>query len=396
MADSNVAPRAPEVDGQRLVAEAVGFGRALRRAGLDGDVATAMRFADALTRIDLAVRGDVHAAGAAVFARRHEQLPVYEDVFDAWWGRRLADQPASAGLRLGAHSPEREAPAERITLLADDDGRDGEPSVDEPESLALRGRYSAAEVLRKREFERMSPAELRDAERMIDLLAPRLARRRSRRYRIDRRGRRLAPRRMFRRNVPAGGDLVTWAWRRPLDRPRELVVLADVSGSMERHTRLLLRFVRALSVASATRAESFVFGTSLTRVTRLLRGSDPDLALARVAEQANDWGGGTRIGEALRDFNLRWARRTLRSSGIVVIVSDGWDRGDPNLVARETERLRRSCHRLIWVNPVAGVPGYQPIAAGMAAAHPFVDHLVPARSLASLEHLAGLLAGSLT
>jgi uncharacterized protein with von Willebrand factor type A (vWA) domain len=157
----------------------------------------------------------------------------------------------------------------------------------------------------------------------------------------------------------------------------------------------LLRFVRALSAASATRAESFVFGTRLTRVTRLLRGTDPDLALARVAEQVRDWGGGTRIGEALRDFNLHWARRTLRSSGLVVIVSDGWDRGDPELVRRETARLRRNCHRLIWVNPVAGVPGYQPLAAGMAAAHPFIDHLVPARNLASLEYLGELLAGSL-
>jgi uncharacterized protein with von Willebrand factor type A (vWA) domain len=385
MPDPGAAPHDPEVDGRALVAEAVGFGRALRRAGLDGDVATAARFADALTRIDLAVRGDVRAAGAAVFVRRREQLPVYEDVFDAWWGRRLADQPASAGPRLGAHSPRHES------LAA---GSADEPD-DEPQSLSLHGRYSALEVLREREFEAMSAAELRDAQRLIDLLAPRVARRRSRRYRIDRRGRRLAPRQMFRRNVPAGGDLVAWAWRRPVDKPRRLVVLADVSGSMERHARLLLRFVCALSAASATRAESFVFGTRLTRVTRLLRGTDPDLALARVAEQVRDWGGGTRIGEALRDFNLHWARRTLRSSGLVVIVSDGWDRGDPELVRRETARLRRNCHRLIWVNPVAGVPGYQPLAAGMAAAHPFIDHLVPARNLASLEYLGELLAGSL-
>jgi uncharacterized protein len=384
----------PKVDGRRLVAGAVGFGRALRRAGLDGDVATATRFADALTRIDLAVRGDVRAAGAAVFVRRHEQLPVYDGVFDAWWGRRLADQPASAGFRLGAHSPDRETFPDAIVLPAADDGAADGPD-DDHQSLSLRGRYSALEVLREREFERMSPAELRDAERLIDLLAPRLAMRRSRRYRIDRRGRRLAPRQMFRRNIPAGGDLVAWAWWRPLEQPRRLVVLADVSGSMERHSRLLLRFVRALSASSATHAEAFAFGTRLTRVTRLLRGSDPDLAPARVAALVSDWGGGTRIGEALRDFNRHWARRTLRSSGIVVIVSDGWDRGDPGLVARETQRLRRGCHRLIWVNPVAGVPGYQPLAAGMAAAHPFVDRLVPARNLASLEDLGELLAGTM-
>ncbi len=378
-----------QVDGRRLVAEAVGFGRALRRAGLDGDVATATRFADALTRIDMGAPDDVRAAGAAVFVRRHEQLPTYQAVFDAWWHRKTS-HGARVSLRLGGHSDERDSPPETVILPADTDAQDGEA-----DSLAVHGRYSPMEVLRYREFEHMSEAELRDAERLIDLLAPRLGRRRSRRFEVHRRGRRLAPRQMFRRNVPAGGDLITWAWRRPREKPHQVVVLADVSGSMERYARLLVRFARALSSANARRVEAFVFGTRLTRITRLLRGPDPDAALARVAQQVNDWGGGTRIGEALRDFNLHWARRTLRSSGIVLVVSDGWDRGDPDLVARETARLRRSCHRLIWVNPVAGVPGYQPLAAGMAAAYPFVDHLVPARNLASLARLGELLAGSL-
>ena len=375
-----------EVDGRQLVAEAVGFGRALRGAGLDGDVATATRFADALTRIDVAASGDVRAAGAAVFVRRHEQLPIYEAVFDAWWRRRLADLPASVGLRLGGHSDERDSPLETVILPAHARAQEGDP-----DSPAVHGRYSALEVLRRREFEQMTTDELREAERLIDLLLPRLARRRSRRFRIDRRGHRLAPREMFRRNVPAGGDLVAWAWRRSLDKPRRLVVLADISGSMERHSRLLLRFVRALGTADGPHSESFVFGTRLTRVTRLLRARDPDLALRHVAEGVADWGGGTRIGAALRDFNQRWARRTLPSSGVVLIVSDGWDRGDAELVRVEAARLRRSCHRLIWVNPIAGVPGYRPLAAGMAAAYPFIDHFLPARDLESLEQLGRLL-----
>jgi uncharacterized protein len=162
---------------------------------------------------------------------------------------------------------------------------------------------------------------------------------------------------------------------------------------MERHSRLLLRFVQALSAASEVRTESFVFGTRLTRVTRLLRDRDRDRALARVADSVNDWAGGTRIGESFREFNLRWARRTLRSSGIVIVVSDGWDRGDPALVATETARLRRNCHRLIWLNPLAGTPGYQPLAAGMRAAYPYIDDFLPAGTVASLERLGEILAG---
>jgi hypothetical protein len=254
--------------------------------------------------------------------------------------------------------------------------------------------YSFGEVLRQREFDKMTPAELRDAERLVDLLTPRLETRRTRRYELHHRGQLLAPRAMFRRNLGTGGQLTEWVWRRPVRHPRPLVVLCDISGSMERHSRLLLRFVQALTAANAVRVESFVFGTRLTRVTRLLRDRDRDRALSRVADAVIDWAGGTRIGESFRDFNLRWARRTLRSSGVVIVVSDGWDRGDPALVAAETARLRRNCHRLVWLNPLAGTPGYQPLAAGMKAAYPFVDDFLPAGTVASLERLGAILAGA--
>ena len=170
-------------------------------------------------------------------------------------------------------------------------------------------------------------------------------------------------------------------------------MLCDISGSMERHSRLLLRFVQALSAASEVRTESFVFGTRLTRVTRLLRDRDRDRALARVADSVNDWAGGTRIGESFRTFNQQWARRSLRTSGVVIVVSDGWDRGDPALVAAETARLRRNCHRLVWLNPLAGTPGYQPLAGGMRAAYPYIDDFLPAGTVASLERLGEILGG---
>ena len=254
------------------------------------------------------------------------------------------------------------------------------PALNSPEA------WSKGEVNRHRDFDRMTSAELRDAERFVDLLAPRLERRRTRRHELHPHGRRLAPRAMYRHNL-ATGELTEWIWRRPIKEPRQLVVLCDISGSMERHSRLLLRFVQALARANEVRTESFVFGTRLTRVTRLMKDRDRDRALARVADTVTDWAGGTRIGESFRQFNHHWARRTLRTSGVVIVVSDGWDRGDPSLVAAETARLRRNCHRLVWLNPLASAPGYQPLAAGMKAAYPYIDDFLPAGTLASLERL---------
>jgi uncharacterized protein with von Willebrand factor type A (vWA) domain len=240
----------------------------------------------------------------------------------------------------------------------------------------------------------MTPAELRDAERLVDLLIPRLERRRTRRYELHPHGRRLAPRAMFRRNLATGGEITNWVWRRAVTRPRPLVVICDISGSMERHSRLLLRFAQALAASSAVKTESFVFGTRLTRVTRLMRDRDRDRALAKVADSVTDWAGGTRIGESFHEFNVKWARRTLRTSGVVIVVSDGWDRGDPALVAVESARLRRNCHRLIWLNPLAGTAGYQPLAAGMRAAFPYIDDFLAAGTVASLERLGEVLGGA--
>jgi uncharacterized protein with von Willebrand factor type A (vWA) domain len=399
------------IDGARLLAQAVGFGRALRAAGLAVDLGAEIDYARALGLVELGDREQVRAAGATVFVHRHDELPPYDAVFARWWRRRgrrglpgpptalesVAPPDAEAGEE--GRSPEaveeRQADGSReggmlVPLPGDEDGETGAPL----EGLTIApDAYSRGEALRHRDFDRMTAAELRDAERFIDELAPRLETRRTRRYELHDHGQLLAPRAMFRRNLATGGQLLDWEWRRPVRRPRPIVVLCDISGSMERHSRLLLRFVQALTDASDVRYESFVFGTRLTRVTRLLADRDRDRALAKVADAVVDWAGGTRIGESFREFNQRWARRTLRTSGIVIVVSDGWDRGDPRLVATETARLRRNCHRVIWLNPLASVAGYQPLAAGMAAAYPFIDDFVPAGTLASLERLGDLLAG---
>ncbi len=251
--------------------------------------------------------------------------------------------------------------------------------------------WSAGERLRGRAFDRMSPSELREAERLIDRMVLRMPMRRTRRWKLHRRGTLLAPRQMMRRNLGTGGDPIAWLWRRRVERPRGVVLLCDISGSMERHARLLLRFSHALSRTDVP-TEAFCFGTRLTRITPQLRHRDPDEALRRISAAVDDWSGGTRIGTAFHEFNQRWARRVLRSSGIVLVVSDGWDRGDPREVGEQTARLRRSCHRLIWLNPLAGATGYRPLAAGMAAAWPHIDVFLPSHDLGSLELLAEALA----
>ena len=395
--------------GRRLLGRAVGFGRALRAAGLGVDVGAAVDFARTLELVDLADRDQVHAAGAAVFVRRKDDLEVYDAVFDRYWRAMAALGQGELDAELGELLPD-DGEAGRDVLMPGDErrtmpeDRSGMPVPTESQAaedaeasdakLVAPDAYSHLEALRHKDFDRMTPAELRDAERLVDLLTPRLERRRTRRYELHPHGRRLAPRAMFRANLATGGEILEWVWRRPTQRPRPLIVICDISGSMERHSRLLLRFVQALSASTAVRTESFVFGTRLTRVTRLLRDRDRDRALTKVSEAVTDWAGGTRIGESFHEFNLRWSRRTLRSTGVVIVVSDGWDRGDPSLVAVETARLRRNCHRLVWLNPLAGTPGYQPLAAGMRAAMPFIDDFLPAGTVASLETLGEVLAGT--
>ena len=402
-----VADTGESIDGRRLLAEAVGFGRALRSAGLSVDLGAAIDFARSLAIIDMGVRNQVRDAGAAVFVRRRDDRETYDMVFERFWrtrGRKLPKPRPDASATPDADREEGEpgasdeaadgtgATLSELATIGIQLGADAEEGGEIDGETISPDAWSRGELLRHRDFDRMTAQELRDAERFVDLLRPRLEKRRTRRHELHPHGRRLAPRAMFRRNL-ATGELTEWVWRRQVREPRQLVVICDISGSMERHSRLLLRFAQALARTNEVRTESFVFGTRLTRVTRLMKDRDRDRALARVADAVTDWAGGTRIGESFREFNHKWARRTLRSSGVVIIVSDGWDRGDPALVAAETARLRRNCHRLVWLNPLASSPGYQPLAAGMKAAYPFIDDFLPAGTLASLERLGMVLAG---
>jgi hypothetical protein len=241
-------------------------------------------------------------------------------------------------------------------------------------------------VSRTKDFADFTDAELARARELLRTLPWNLNRRRTRRWRRASGGS-IDLRPVLRRNLMDGGDLVDLPRRQRREAARPIVLIADVSGSMERYSRVVLHFVYGLA-HSGTRVEAFVFATRLTRVTRQLAEQRGGQALARLARDVQDWGGGTRTGEALRTFNTRWARRVMRNGPVVIVVSDGWDRGDPELLNRELARVRRSCRRLIWLNPLLGSASYEPLTRGMQTALGHVDDFLPAHNLTSIEQLA--------
>jgi len=386
------------VSGPAFLRNVLDFGQELRREGMTADLAAVLDYARALELVDIGDREEVRVAGAALFVRRHDELEAYERAFARFWRRR---GPISRATEMPGFEPPDDMAVngkaqDGLTRAGDPLAPDAMPAAGEaddgPVALGVSpDSWSASESLRHKTFERMTPREMREAERAIDLMKPTMPVRRTRRWELGRRGPLLAPREMMRQNLSSGGDLVEWVWRRPRKKPRSVVLLCDISGSMERHSRLLLRFGHAMA-RSGVRMEAFAFGTRLTRITPMLKRRDPNSALLEVSEAVGDWSGGTRIGNSFREFNGLWARRVLRSSGIVIVVSDGWDRGDPKLVGTETERLRRNAHLLVWLNPLAGSSGYRPLAQGMAAAYPHIDRFLPCHDLASLEDLAAMLA----
>ena len=240
---------------------------------------------------------------------------------------------------------------------------------------------------RRRDFSELTEDEIQEVRELIADLVWRLGERLTRRQRAGE-GRRLDLRRTLRQSFHHGGEILSFARRRPRRKPRPLVVIADISGSMERYTRLLLHFSYSLTQGLGQRVEAFAFGTRLTRLSRHMRDRDVERALSGVSSAVTDWSGGTRIGDCLHRFNYDWARRVLSGGAIVLLISDGWDRGDPEILAKEMDRLRRSCHRLVWLNPLLGSPEYEPLTRGMQAALPHVDNFLPVHNLKSLEDLA--------
>ena len=369
----------PAPDGA-LVRHVVTFGRVLREAGLEVGPG---RIADALTgldRVDICNSDDVYWALRTTLVSHAEDLESFDKAFAAWFLRSPSPPPYRGA---------QPSPPARLTERTRTEGSNG---ADRPGEEPTQIGWSAHEVLRNKDFGAMTPEEFARVAKAIAEVATSRPLRRSRRLRPHPRGQRLDLRRLARRSLARGGDPIERTFRRRIDVPRKLVVLCDVSGSMEAYTRALLLFLHA-AVGSGRGVEVFVFGTRLIKLTDELRTRDSEQALAGAAKRVSDWAGGTRIGASLRMFNDVWGRRALSRGAAVVIVSDGWEREDPTLVAREMERLQRAAYAIVWVNPLKGSPEYQPLAAGMRAALPYVDRFVAGHNLASLEELAGVLVG---
>ena len=370
------------IDPQRL---AVAFAQVLRSAGLAVPIGRLTLFVDALGRLGLAERNHVYWAGRATLIRRPEDVAAYDDAFARFWmGRpstRRIERPVVVPVALDA-TPE-ESP----------DAPEGEREEAEGELEIVR--YSAIETLRHKDFAAFTDADFAASRHLLAALRLTGPGRRSRRLRPSR-GRSSGPpdlRRTVRKAMRTGGEPIALSWRRPTERPRRLVLLCDVSGSMEAYSRALLRFAHA-AVDARQRVEVFALGTRLTRLSRQLHTHDPDEALAAVSRAVPDWSGGTRLGDGIRRFNDEWGVRGLARGATVVVLSDGWDRGDPAALGEQMGRLHRVAHGVIWVNPLKSTPGYAPLARGMAAALPWVDHFVEGHSLAALGELAAIITGT--
>ena len=373
--------RTAETEPQRL---AVAFVAVLRGAGVVVPFSRVALFVDALAALELARRSDVYWAGRSTLIGRPEDNGLFDDAFARFWE--------------GAPPPRRVAAPAPIPVAleaAAEDGADGPPGErDDAERDVEVVRYSATETLRQKDFAAYTEADFAEAHRLLAALRLEGSGRRSRRLQASRGGPRRHPdlRRTVRRSLRTAGEPVDLAWRQTTTRPRRLVLLCDVSGSMEAYSRALLRFAHA-AVTGRARVEVFALGTRLTRLSRQLRTHDPDAALAAAARAVPDWSGGTRLGEGIRRFNDEWGIRGLARGATVVILSDGWDRGDPDALAEQMGRLHRVAHRIVWVNPLKAAPGYAPLARGMAAALPWVDAFVEGHSIIALERLADIVGG---
>lgn len=398
MTAATLATAEPGAPGDgRLFANLVLFGRLLRSAGLAVTPDSTRLLADALPLLRLDDRTQVRDAARAVLVGRHEHQVLFDRLFDLFW-QAPGDTDSPTG-KIDLRSERAPDPTTWNRLLGVAAAAPGaQPESDVEATLEQEVRtWSAGEILRAKDFAELTADEEQTVQDWIRDLPLELPPRRTRRRRRSRRGPFIDLRRTLRTSLRVAGDPSELSWQRRQEKPRPLVVLCDVSASMEVYTRLLLQFVYAMGQSgvghnimgqAGNRLEAFAFGTRLTRITRQLRHRDLSRALREVSHQVVDWGGGTRIGDSLRTFNYRWARRVLGRHAVVLLISDGWDCGDPALLEREMARLRRSCDRLIWLNPLLGSPDYEPLTRGMQAALPLVSDFLPVHNLDSLERLA--------
>ncbi|HEY4277369.1 MAG TPA: VWA domain-containing protein [Conexibacter sp.] len=383
--------------GTTLVRRVAELARRLHAAGGDAGPARVQTALLALDAVDLTQREDVYWALRCALVSHEREIAPFDAAFASVWQPPPVDEPTDEQQEAlpapspGAGERDKQAAAGGLTGVEHDllvPGQEGGEDSGEASEIGMT--WSAAERLRKRDFATYGDAELRAARLLVERIARARPRRRSRRFEAARRGRDVDQRRTLRRALRTDGYPLERAWRRRRRVPRTLVFLVDVSGSMEPYARAVFMFLQA-AVAAGRETEAYAFGTRLTCVTAELDARDPDRALRNAARAVPDWAGGTRIGDNLAAFNARSAASGLTRGAVVVIVSDGWERGGVELLDEEMARLRRRAHTVVWVNPLAGEPDYEPLAQGMATALPHVDRFLPGHNLEALEALAGAL-----
>jgi uncharacterized protein with von Willebrand factor type A (vWA) domain len=356
------------------------FGRLLRDLGLAIDPGRMIDVANALQLVDLHIRDDVYHTCRTLLVSRAADIPIFDRAFDAFFTR------LSATAQSPAATPQADQPAvmPREHLLGEVVDIESRELSDE--SPADVGMWSDGGGIADKDFAAFTEEDIALGRAALDRLEWGPGERRTRRW-VPGRGPRIDLRRAIARSLRTGGDIVMLPRRRRRSRPRTLVVLCDVSGSMERYSRMLVHFAHSLT-RRHRHVEVFLFSTQLTRVTHDVQARRLDVAAANVSRAVPDWSGGTKIGEALAQFHQRWARRVLHRGPVVLLISDGWDRGEPSLLRDQIARLQRSSHRLVWLNPLIGTADYAPLTRGLRAALPYVDDFLPARTLNNLSDLA--------
>lgn len=353
----------------------VGFTRVLYQAGLAVTTGRTAAYLEAVREIDVANPAQLYWAGRLTLCSEPDDLPRYDDAFASWFATTPPPRPATTG---------RQRPRQAIIApLARQRGSGDEASENPGE---LRVAASDTEVLRHRDLGELSATERAHLQELLAIVRPEPPMRPAVRHRPAPRGR-LDRRRVLRTMLAAGGEPARLNYTRRGRRPRRIVLLVDVSGSMTPYADALLRFAHVVTRRCATTTEVFTLGTRMTRVSRALRARDADIALAAASRAVPDWAGGTRLGETLRAFLDRWGQRGAARRAVVVVFSDGWERGDTALLTEQMARLHRLAHAVFWVNPHAGRDGYTPVQSGIAAALPYVNKLLAGHSLATLEEL---------
>lgn len=358
------------------------FPRMLRSAGMPVSPEQAMDFARGLSLVNIGSRQEVYHAARSLLVTRKEQLTLFETVFNRFWRAHTRGEWPDPKPPQREDRPRRE-PFDVVSYMAHKEGQ-AQRTVDVVDKS---GAFSASERLQRKDFARMTDEELDAVKRLIRQMRWQVSLRQTRRRVAARKGRILHLRRVLRSATKFGGTPLALAWQDRKIKQRPLVLIADISGSMEKYARIMLQFAYSVS-HSLQDVEIFLFGTRLTRVTPQLKLKNIDRAIDDAAREVVDWSGGTRIGQSLHAFNHRWSRRVLRRGAIVLIISDGWERGDVSQLRKEMRYLQHRCHRLIWLNPLSGKQAYEPRVEGMAAALPFVDDFLPIDNLQSLHALS--------